>query len=884
MLRRIASTLVACILAVNAWGQSTPNFPSFPAKNPTAAEWNGYFGAKVDTNGGKITNPTITGGTLNNVTLNNPTLNNVIYSGTTTFSGGLISSGSTTLSGGGSISGIYAGAPTLTGVWTFNGGGVLNGTFSGPTYLSNAKINLTPFTIGTLPASPAPGDMIRVTDCLNGQQTVGFGTGCVYFADNNSVWQPMPTIPTLTITVGGQGLFLGGTSANQGNGNRLQLATSATPGIAGQCAQFDSNLNIVPAGAGCGSGGGGSGTVSAGTANQLATYASTGSTVSGLATANNAVLVTNGSGVPSESTTLPSALSIPSPSITTGMTLFGTSTSSVQGNGLKVQLSTGSATTGHCVQFDANGNTVDAGGACTTTGASGTVTSSPANQIAFYSSTGSTVVGFATANNAVVVTNGSGVPSESTTLPSSLTIPSSLLTTAVSLFGTSTTAVQGGGAKIQLSTGTATNGHCVQFDATGNTVDAGGACTVGGGGGTVTSGTLNQLAYYSSSGTAVAGLATANNAVLVTNGSGAPSESTTLPSALTIPSPLVTTGLTLFGTATSAVQGNATKIQLASGTTTSGHCASYDASGNLIDAGGACGGGSGVVSSGTANQVAIYSASGTTVSGLTTANNAVLVTNGSGVPSEATTLPSGITGPTMTLSNPVITGAGTYVALTGSGKLTTTASAAGGSGLNLPQGAAPTSPNNGDVWQTSAGLFNRANGATFGPLIDRTGVSATSPVTYNNGTGVFACATCATTTNGGALTATSPMAISAAGVISLGTLVGVAEFFADSTVPVHNDTYPLPSDTWPWATGTIDSVTYYTSGTSTPSFSIALQINGTNVTSCSGIVVSSATRTTTTCTGANTITSGQHPTLVISGTSGTPNTSLVQINFHHSNP
>lgn len=37
-------------------------------------------------------------------------------------------------------------------------------------------------------------------------------------------------------------------------------------------------------------------------------------------------------------------------------------------------------------------------------------------------------------------------------------------------------------------------------------------------------------------------------------------------------------------------------------------------------------------------------------------------------------------------------------------------------GLNLPQGAAPTSPVNGDIWMTTAGLFYRHNGITVGPL------------------------------------------------------------------------------------------------------------------------------------------------------------------------
>ena len=62
-----------------------------------------------------------------------------------------------------------------------------------------------------------------------------------------------------------------------------------------------------------------------------------------------------------------------------------------QGNGAKVQLSTGTTTTGNCVKFDANGNTVDAGAACGT-GSGGDLTlissqtlGSPAASITFSS-------------------------------------------------------------------------------------------------------------------------------------------------------------------------------------------------------------------------------------------------------------------------------------------------------------------------------------------------------------------------------------------------------------------------------------------------------------------------------------------------------------------
>jgi hypothetical protein len=63
-----------------------------------------------------------------------------------------------------------------------------------------------------------------------------------------------------------------------------------------------------------------------------------------------------GGGVTSVSGTSPIASSGGStPAISVGV---------AQGNGSKIQLSTGSTTTNDCVKFDANGNTVDAGGAC----------------------------------------------------------------------------------------------------------------------------------------------------------------------------------------------------------------------------------------------------------------------------------------------------------------------------------------------------------------------------------------------------------------------------------------------------------------------------------------------------------------------------------------
>jgi len=54
------------------------------------------------------------------------------------------------------------------------------------------------------------------------------------------------------------------------------------------------------------------------------------------------------------------------------------------------------------------------------------------------------------------------------------------------------------------------------------------------GSGTVNGGVANQLAYYATTGTAVSGLSTANNSLLVTNGTGVPSLSTDIPTAVTV--------------------------------------------------------------------------------------------------------------------------------------------------------------------------------------------------------------------------------------------------------------------------------------------------------------------------------------------------------------
>jgi hypothetical protein len=68
-----------------------------------------------------------------------------------------------------------------------------------------------------------------------------------------------------------------------------------------------------------------------------------------------------------------------------------------------------------------------------------------------------------------------------------------------------------------------------------------------------------------------------------------------------------------------------------------------------------------------------------------------------------------------------------------SGPLGLTASTSQQSSFNIPQGTAPSSPINGDIWTTSAGMFARINGVTVGPFIGSAGAAnitiGSSPIT-----------------------------------------------------------------------------------------------------------------------------------------------------------
>ncbi len=246
------------------------------------------------------------------------------------------------------------------------------------------------------------------------------------------------------------------------------------------------------------------------------------------------------------------------------------------------------------------------------------------NQI-LYSSSANTVVGLATANNGLLITSATGVPS----------ILAGPATSNQILLSSSSAPPSWSAATYPAST------------------------------------TINQLLYSSAPNT-ISGLSTANNGVLITSSGGVPSISSTLPSA-------VQGNITSLGTIASGTW-NGSLIGLTYGglnanlTASNGGIFYSTASAGAILSGTATA--NRVLLSGlssapawstatypattTVNQI-LYSSSANTIAGIATANNAVLITDGSGVPALSST-PSGLTSlgiGTTTVTNTKITSTST---------------------------------------------------------------------------------------------------------------------------------------------------------------------------------------------------------------------------------
>jgi hypothetical protein len=124
-----------------------------------------------------------------------------------------------------------------------------------------------------------------------------------------------------------------------------------------------------------------------------------------------------------------------------------------------------------------------------------------------------------------------------------------------------------------------------------------------------------------------------------------------------------------------------------------------------------------------------------------------------------------------------------FVAIDANGKVNTIPSeATNGAGFNVPHGAAPTTPVNGDVWTTTSGLFARINGGTqqFAPLgSNNTFSNASSTYGSSTATGTIGLATGATISG-----STKTVNIATSGVSGSTTLTTIGPVAGASTTTI----------------------------------------------------------------------------------------------------
>lgn len=311
-----------------------------------------------------------------NLTWVSPTLTIGVAGATTgqlVLTGG--TSGSITLKGQ-AVAGTYnfnlptsagtAGTPLLSGGGS--GSPMTYGTLSGNTSVFATQSGSV--TVGNCYQADASGNLSDSGSVCGGGGTPGPPTGVVQdfvapgdFTPGTTTTLTLSSAPVdeniLTI------MFDGVAQAH----NTYSLAGS----VVTFSAAIPSNIVLVEAQWYTG-GGGGSGSVGSSTANNLAYYAVAGTSVTGLATANNGTLVTSGAGVPSISSTLPTAVqnnitrtgTLVAGATGTGFTLaFGSST--MTGTVPAANLPTGSSAALGVLRGDGSTTTITAGIiACTT--------------------------------------------------------------------------------------------------------------------------------------------------------------------------------------------------------------------------------------------------------------------------------------------------------------------------------------------------------------------------------------------------------------------------------------------------------------------------------------------------------------------------------------
>lgn len=182
-----------------------------------------------------------------------------------------------------------------------------------------------------------------------------------------------------------------------------------------------------------------------------------------------------------------------------------------------------------------------------------------------------------------------------------------------------------------------------------------------------------------------------------------------------------------------------------------------------------------------------------------------------------TTLDPGVQTATRVFSYPIVAADQTLVVLgiaqTFTASQTFPAGTTGAPPINIGQGVAPTSPTNGDVWLTSAGLFARAGGATAGPFAGAGSVPTGTGFVHIT-TGAQDAAARAVALASADVSGITPSANGGTGVNNTGTLTNATNstITGGGTLALGGFTLTVP------ATGTASlgsSATLYTPGTTT---------------------------------------------------------------------
>jgi hypothetical protein len=98
--------------------------------------------------------------------------------------------------------------------------------------------------------------------------------------------------------------------------------------------------------------------------------------------------------------------------------------------------------------------------------------------------------------------------------------------------------------------------------------------------------------------------------------------------------------------------------------------------------------------------------------------------------------------------------------------------------------------------------------------------------------------------------------------------------FSQGAVVANGTIIPIRKSPYPFTITSLD----YEVGSAAGSFTVAIQINGTNVTGLSAVAVSSATTANAVATALNTVATGDKVSAVITGVTGSPTGANLQLN------